>query len=261
MAEYGRDRTATPLDDALTAANLPAIIRWTAQTSTRRKTVGITIETDGTVVITAPAGADPAKVAAVVKSRKYSIIAAVVKAAPTVPERPVKQLVSGEGFPLLGRSYRLRITDGGHPVGIDRVVTANGSYEFLFVGRDQAQDATAIIGWLTMQGEQWLERVAPSWLDRLKVTGLRLKVEDLGDRPAVFRPASRTLAMHWALFQLDRSVVELELVLHAARLRGDEIRTPTHAEGTVQNLMADWDRRTRSMRKQWRTAWTGAVRN
>src|SRR5439155_8951500 len=97
----------------------------------------------------------------------------------------------------------------------------------------QACDAKAIIGWLTAQGEQWLERVAPAWLNRLQVTSLWLTVEDLGDRPAVFRPASRTLAMHWALFQLDRSVIELELVLHAARLRGDEIRSPAHAEATV----------------------------
>jgi Protein of unknown function DUF45 len=249
----------TPLEDALTAANLPPIIRWTAKTSTRRKTVGITVETDAAVVITAPEGADPVKVAAVVKSRKQSIVAAIVKAAPAVPDRPVKRLVSGEGFPLLGRSYRLRITDGDHPVGIDRVVTPNGSYEFLFVARRQAGDAKAIIAWLTAQGEQWLAGHAPAWMERLKAGGLQLKVEDLGDRPAAFRAVSRTLAFHWALFQHDRSVIELELILHAARLHGGEIRTPTHAESTAQGLMADWYTRTRNMREQWRTAWTGAV--
>lgn len=248
----------TTLDDALTAADLSKHIVWRAQTSTRRKTLGITVNPDATVTITAPEGADPQRVARAVKSRSETILRGVFKAHETAPDHDVKELIGGEGFPVLGRNYRLRLVDDG-PVRIEYVFTPNGGFPFLFLAREDADGAAALIAWYTTQGEQWLARHAPQWVERLGAHGVRFTVEDLGERPAVFRPASRTVALHWALFQLDRGVVEFVMVRHAARFAHGQPQTVGRADEIAASRIVEWHRRAGQLRRDWRTVWTGAA--
>jgi hypothetical protein len=248
----------TALDDALTAANLSPSIKWRAQTSAKRRTLGVTVNPDATVTITAPQGADPVKVARAVRAKTLSIVAAVVKARENAPAHPVRELVGGEGFPILGRSYRLRIVDDG-PVRIEHVFTPNGGFPFLFLARPQVGDSAALIAWHTAQGEEWLARHAPNWVERLGARGVRFAVEDLGERPGVFRPASKTVVLHWALFQLDRDLVELTMVRHAARFMRGQVQTAARADQAAESRIPEWHRRADRLRQEWRTAWTGAV--
>lgn len=248
------------VEAALTSAGLSDSIRWRVRISKRRTGTGrITIEPDTSVVITVPERCDPAEVARLVKSRTDTIIATVLKARQSAPDHPAKELISGEGFDLLGRPYRLRVADNFGPVRIDRVTTPNGSFPFLFLDRSDAATATALIDWYTRQGDTWIGEHAPAWTSRLSATGLKFTIEDLGERPAAFRPASRTVALHWALFALDRDVVEFTLVRHAARLRNGQVATPAAADASVESLIPDWRSRVERLRAQWRTAWTGAI--
>lgn len=248
----------TALDDALRAAGLSKHIVWRAQTSAKRKTLGITVNPDATVTITAPEGADPQQVARVVRAKTMSIVRAVILARETAPAHPAKELISGEGFPILGRSYRLRVADDG-PVRIEYVFTPNGGFPFLFLARDQARDNAALVAWYAAQGETWLTQHAPAWLDRLGAHGVRFTVKDLGEKPGAFRPAARTVALHWALFQLDRDLVELTMVRHAARFARGRIQTAARADEITASRIVDWQRRVDRLRQDWRTVWTGAV--
>lgn len=248
------------VEAALASAGLSDLIRWRVRISKRRTGTGrITIEPDASVVITVPERCDPAQVARLVKSRTDTIISAVLKARQSAPEHPAKELISGEGFDLLGRPYRLRVADGSGPVHIDRVTTPNGSFPFLFLDRSETGTAAALIDWYASQGEMWIAEHASAWTKRLNAAGLRFAIEDLGERPAVFRPVSRTVALHWALFALDRDVVEFALVRHAARLRDGQVAVPAAADRSVESLIPDWQRRVDRLRAQWRTTWTGAI--
>jgi hypothetical protein len=248
----------TALDDALTAANLSKHIVWRTQTSAKRRTLGITVEPDATVTITAPEGADPQQVARAVCAKTMSIIRAVVLAQETAPDHPVKHLIGGEGFPILGRNYRLRLVEDG-PVRIEYVFTPNGGFPFLSLARNDARDAKALIAWYTRRGEEWLGTHSPSWLDRLGAHGVRFTVEDLSERPGVFRPASRMVVLHWALFQLDRDLVELTMVRHAARFMRGQVQAVGRADQAVESRIIDWRRRADRLRQDWRTVWTGTV--
>ncbi|WP_169979036.1 YgjP-like metallopeptidase domain-containing protein [Microbispora sp. H10836] len=81
--------------------------------------------------------------------------------------RPARQYVAGEGFPYLGRSYRLRIVEPGREVRLLR-----GRLE---LGRGGG--ARDLVRWYRRVGESWLKRRTRPWAQRMgvEVTGLRCR--------------------------------------------------------------------------------------
>lgn len=77
-----------------------------------RKTLGITVEPDGRVVVTAPHYAEQEQIAAVLHRRKVWIIRNVREVAAIPPPMPPREWVSGETHRYLGRQYRLQVRAG-----------------------------------------------------------------------------------------------------------------------------------------------------
>ena len=75
--------------------------------STRRRTVGLFVERDATVTAVVPPGTDEVTLTRIVTAKQPWLYAKLRDRAETGTPRPPRQFVSGEGFPYLGRSYRL----------------------------------------------------------------------------------------------------------------------------------------------------------
>lgn len=79
---------------------------------TSRRTLGITVEPDGSVVVTAPADADLAHVESILRRRRNWIRRRLSDVAARPPAPREREWVSGETHRYLGRQYRLRVRRG-----------------------------------------------------------------------------------------------------------------------------------------------------
>src|SRR5262245_8477641 len=79
--------------------------------SRRRKTLGITIERDGELVLTAPEGVPDTEIERLTRQKGLWIYRKLAEREFLVGPTREKEYRSGETFYYLGRAYRLRLTD------------------------------------------------------------------------------------------------------------------------------------------------------
>ncbi len=77
----------------------------------KRRTVGITVERDGQLILASPPEIPLEKLEKIVNNKRYWIYSKLLKKESLNPPVSIKEYVSGEGFYYLGRSYRLKIID------------------------------------------------------------------------------------------------------------------------------------------------------
>lgn len=126
-------------------------------------------------------------------------------------EPVTKELVDGEGFLYLGRSYRLRIVDDAEAVRLERG-------RLLMPRTDVQSGEAAIIDWYRTRGLQWLRPRVAEWAQRLRVEPTELEVADLGHKWGS-ATAGRRIRVHWATLQLRPTLVEYVLAHELAHLR------------------------------------------
>jgi len=90
------------------------VVEYTLRRSSR-KTLGITVEPDGSVLVTAPWAAEVADIEAVLRRRKRWILRHRREIAALPPPTPPREWVSGETHRYLGRQYRLKVETGAGP--------------------------------------------------------------------------------------------------------------------------------------------------
>jgi len=112
----------------------------------KRKTLGITVEPDMSVLVTAPRNADVEKVKAKVRNRAAWIRRQRRFFEQFLPQMPPRRYVSGETHRYLGRQYRLKVVDG-----VDETVKLKG--RFLWVVTRRNGDASHVRALL----ESWYE--------------------------------------------------------------------------------------------------------
>ena len=138
--------------------------------SARRRTVGLTVERDATVTASVPPEIDDATLARIVTAKQPWLYAKLRDRAETGIPRPPRQFVSGEGFPYLGRSYRLLIVDeSAGIVASDEGATAPAE-------RWPGRCHRPLVRWYQAAGELWLrQRIAP-WAQRMGIEAAALRV-------------------------------------------------------------------------------------
>src|SRR5215470_6864806 len=97
-------------------ASLPGHMRigdldFAVRESESRRTAGITVDRDGSLLLHAPAGCDPDKLASWAWSKRGWVFRKLAEKHLLLAATSDKDFVSGEGFDYLGRHYRLRLTD------------------------------------------------------------------------------------------------------------------------------------------------------
>jgi predicted metal-dependent hydrolase len=219
--------------------------------STDRRTVGITVDRDGSLLLHAPAGCDLDALATWAHSKRGWVFRKLAEKDLLLSARPTKQFVTGEGFDYLGRHYRLLLTDdhAATPVKLER-----GRLRIPRTATDAGDGKASMIGWYRARALAWLPRRITPWADRMSVQPGDLDVRDLGYRWGSLGRNDR-LNLHWAAMQLPVSLVDYVLVHELAH-----IHQPRHTPAfwdTVERAMPDYEGRKSRLATTGATLWLG----
>lgn len=172
----------------------------TLQRSARRKTIGITIERNGEVLITAPENCPTATIEALAR-RKQAWIYSKLAQQTAQQHRSEKQFITGEGHFYLGRSYRLLLVEQGPPLTLH-----DGRFRLWRAAQAQAESHFA--RWYTQQAETWLPARVRYFSELIGVgASPQLSVRDLGFRWGAWYPDQR-INFHWRVMQLPVMMIE-----------------------------------------------------
>jgi predicted metal-dependent hydrolase len=220
----------------------------TVKVSDRRRTVGLTVERDATITALVPPDTDQVWLARAITAKRPWLFAKLRERAETGLTRP-REYVTGEGFPYLGRSYRLLLVDDGSaPVRLWR-----GRLE---LRRDRTDDAAAhLVRWYRTVGQPWLDKRAAPWTQRMTTEVSTLRVRPLGYRWGSCS-ADGTVNIHWATMQLQPDLIDYVLVHELAHVRHHD-----HGGafwGTVERAMPDASVRRVRLRRAGASLWLPA---
>ncbi|MET8446601.1 SprT family zinc-dependent metalloprotease [Streptomyces sp. NPDC005209] len=176
--------------------------------SDRRKNVRLTVERDASITAVVPPQVARSELIKMVEAKRSWLYGKLAERRELGEARPAREYVAGEGFPYLGRSYRLRMVEPGNEVRLIRGRLELGS----------SGGAPELVRWYCRVGEPWLKRRIGPWASRmgLDVTGLR--VQPLGYRWGSCSRDGR-INIHWATMQLPPTLIDYVLVHELAHLR------------------------------------------
>lgn len=255
---------------ALRALDFPAEWEIAAYRSGRAKNLALKVDEHVHVTVTVPAGMTGERAVYHVRCKKMWLYRQARLLGPYIPDHPVKELVGGESFPLFGRNCRLRLVDDGPVLLCDETTRVSGwtkGYtQEIHLRRDQAHHhgAAHLKQWYTDEGHKRLAGDYPGslnyWVNRLGlVEHPKLVITELKPRQwGRFSTRTETLTLHWALFQLDRSLVEYVMVRELVKAVAD---TPRYAAYKLRVPMCDHAERAERLRKEGCRAWLGDITN
>lgn len=181
-------------------------LRFDVVVSARRRTIELSVERNGGLVVRAPEGATAARLEAFVRKKRAWVYKKLGEKEALRHGVPVREYVSGEGFPYLGRSYRLLL------VRTQEVPLRLEAGRFR-LRRSEAEEGRAhFVRWYTEHGRAWLRRRVIALAPRVGVEPAGIEVRELGYRWGSCGKAGR-LNFNWATILLPPSIVEY-VVIH-----------------------------------------------
>lgn len=204
--------------------------------SQRRRTLGLTVDREGELVLAAPETVDEATLRAFVREKRFWIYRKLTEKAELRRPVPGKEFVDGEGFLYLGRSYRLKLVDDQDaPLKL-----INGRFR---LRRDALPEArSTFIRWYSDRGQQWLAAKVREYANRMEVAPAQVRVQDLGYRWGSCGKGA-VVYFHWKTILLPRPIVEYVVVHELTHLH-----EPHHTPGfwrRLERAMPDYQRRKR----------------
>ncbi|WP_374473848.1 M48 family metallopeptidase [Arenimonas sp.] len=217
-------------DATLTVGDL----HFALQRSARRKTMEITVDREGELLIKAPPDVSEAKLRKFVEEKRFWVYTKLAEKDRLNRARPRREFVDGEGFPYLGRSYRLKLVDEQDvPLKL-----ANGRF---MMRRCNLPDARHhLVKWYCQRATPWLASRVADYRHRMEVNPGGLKVQDLGYRWGSCGKGE-WLYFHWKAILLPAHIAEYLVVHEMAHLH-----EPHHTASfwlLVERAMPDYERR------------------
>ena len=217
-------------------------LRFELRRSARRKSIGVTVDRDGTLLLHAPVDCPMEAIEQVARQQQGWIYAKLARKRALVHERPVKEYVSGEGFLYLGRSYRLLLVTPGE--GQDTMPPLRLQGGRFLLRRDERDRAEAhFVAWYAAQGGEWLGRHVRLLAEQTGVAPHGIDVRDLHHRWGLCLPDDR-VAFHWRTLQLPPRIIMYIVVHELAHLLH-----PNHGPEfwrCIARVLPDW-----AARAQW----------
>lgn len=204
--------------------------------SARRRTLGLTVERDGSLVLTAPPGVDEARLARFAREKRPWIYQKLAAKEALSPPLPVRRYVTGAGFPYLGRSYRLQLV-----AEQDAAVKLEGG-RFKMRRDVAAEGRAAMIRWYTARAVPWLAARVAGHAGRASVVPSAVTVQDLGFRWGSCGKGGRVY-FHWQAILLPPRIVDYVVVHELVHLR-EPHHTPAFWRA-VERILPDWEPRRR----------------
>lgn len=178
----------------------------------KRRTVGILVERDGSVVVRAPKGTSEEELQRLVSSKRRWIAEKVQHPQKYKAKRlpPGKELVSGESMLYLGRNYRVEIVESG----CDRIVF---DQKFIVSRLTVDQGREEFRNWYRRTAE---ERLIPRVLDWAKKLGVEpglVRVTNVQYRWGSCTPTGN-VRLNWRLIKAPSGVADYVIVHELAHL-------------------------------------------
>jgi hypothetical protein len=212
-------------------------LEFEVRTSSRRRTLQVTVDRGGELLLFVPSNCDPRRIEEFVQTRRFWIYGKLAQKESVRPATPEKEYVSGEGFPYLGRIYRLLLVDEQRvPVKLEE-----GRFKML---RSAAPDGLShMMAWYSEHARPWLKERVDRFANRVALEPSDVAVRDLGYRWGSCGK-DRRLYFHWRSVLLPPRVVEYIVVHELVHLN-----EPHHTRAfwnRVERAMPDF-----AVRKQW----------
>ncbi len=205
--------------------------------SSRRRSVQVTVDRGGELVLSAPDDCPIATMEDFVREKRFWIYTKLAEKEALRATGARKEYVSGEGFPYLGRSYRLLLIPS-QPVPLK---LEHGRFKLRRAEASRGREH--MVRWYTSHARPWLRRTVERWQSRLAVKPTEVIVQDLGYRWGSCGKGER-LYFHWRSILLPPRIVEY-IVAHELV----HLHEPHHTAEfwtRLERAMPDF-----AQRKQW----------
>lgn len=216
--------------------------------SSRRKTLQVTVDRGGELVISAPEWCDETAMADFVREKKFWIYTKLAEKERLRQPRVEKEFANGEGFLYLGRSHRLLIvedTEQDVPLKLER-----GRFRLRRADLPKAREH--FIRWYQDHGRAWIAKRIDVFAQRMGVAPAGIELRNLGYRWGSVGSGGR-LNFHWVLMQLPAHLVEYVVVHELAHLK-EKHHTPDFWL-RVERVLADCESRRSELRGKGGAVW------
>jgi predicted metal-dependent hydrolase len=202
--------------------------------SSRRRSLQITVDRSGYLVLSAPPDVDEERLREFVLEKRFWIYTKLAEKDRLQKTVPTKSFIDGEGFLYLGRSYRLRLVDEQDaPLKL-----LNGRF---ILRRDVVETARVhLIQWYSDRAKLWLWEKVQDYVARMEVRPVGLKVQYLGYRWGSCGKGD-WLYFHWKTILLPPRIAEYVVVHELAHLHQSH-HTPEFWQ-RVERALPDFERR------------------
>lgn len=181
-------------------------LRFEIRRSPRRKSVQITVDRDGELLLSAPDDCSTRVMERFVREKRFWIYTKLAQKDALTPARSTKQYVNGEGFPYLGRSYRMQlVAHQDRPVKLE-----HGRFKITRAAVTEG-GRQHMVRWYSQRAKPWLEDRVQRYQRRIGVTPSSVAVQDLGYRWGSCGKGDRVY-FHWRTILLPPPIVEYVVV-------------------------------------------------
>lgn len=188
--------------------------------SERRKTMGLTVERDASLVVHLPKHADSGQAAQLIKGKLTWVYQKLELYKADRRENVFRRLefVDGEGFYFLGQHYRLTLVDTD-PTGPSIPTVRFDGDRLIFRSEQATAGERRIAEYYTRAAHPFLNEAVTKWKRILGVEPAQyVQVMDLGFRWASCS-ADGTINFHWRIMQLPPPVIDYVVVHELAHLK------------------------------------------
>ncbi len=200
-----------------------------------RRTLGVTVDRDGSLHLTAPKGSTREEIEAAVRMKLFWIHRKLAEQRILDTDSAEKQFVNGEGFCYLGRSYRLLLADGEK---LSALSLTKGRF---VLRRDALSNAPEhFTAWYTSHARTWLGRRVRTFSERLEVVPGALQVRDLGYRWGSCS-VQGNIYFNWRVICLPPRLVEYVVAHELVHLK--ERRHDANFWGRLGRIVPDFAQR------------------
>lgn len=210
----------------------------------RRKTLGLTVDRAGELVVHAPQSASDEELRKWVNRKLLWVHRKLAQKQAMNSAVRTPEFVSGESFYYLGKNYRLRVVEHA-----DVALSFDGE-RFLLRRADINDAVRNFHKWYLITGTPWLTQRVSTWGPRLDVQPLRIKVTDLGFR---WGSCGKNHVVHfnWRVLQLPVRCIDYVIVHELAHLL--EHNHTREFWRILDRTLPDWLERKRTIDSEWQS--------
>lgn len=208
-------------------------LRFEVRRSSARHSLEITVDRTGELILAAPPAVEDAKLRDFVQRKRMWVYMQLARQDALGYEAPRKIFTDGEGFPYLGRSYRLRLVKEA-----DAAVKLIGG-RFVMPAALVGDGREHMIRWYRARAQPWLSAKVADFAARMEVAPAGVRVQDLGYRWGSCGKRG-WLYFHWKTILLPARIAEYVVVHEMAHLH-EPHHTPEYWR-RVERAMPDFER-------------------